>query len=176
MAKGFEIFIDLPINLKALGDRFQKRLADWVQKQIAKGRTKEDILRELRDSEKQDGEGIIKTILSQTEGDVSLNTLPAGSELVTWTLSPESEQMQFPNGIEFCDPEEVPEWPVHPDTSDWWKHLKDGHCSSCLHQATLGPRDIATIPIPGTQPTVGETNCGRYCCCELIPLIPLDIK
>jgi hypothetical protein len=174
MTVRFEMFGEWARKINSLNDKFQEQVEKWVQEQIASGRFKEDILKELKDSEMNNGEGILNTILSQTEGNKSLKTFPAGSDLVRWTLSPQSEQRHFPNGVKFCDPEEVPEWPVHPDTPEWYKQLKDGHCSSCLHQASLGPRDLMLIPVPGSQPTVGETNCGIDCCCELIPLLPYD--
>jgi len=41
------------------------------------------------------------------------------------------------------------------------------HCDSCIAQAAKEAGDFRSFPMPGTQPTIGETNCARYCKCTL---------
>jgi hypothetical protein len=34
----------------------------------------------------------------------------------------------------------------------------------------MSPRAREDVPFPGMQPTIGETNCERYCKCTLEPV------
>jgi hypothetical protein len=100
------------------------------------------------------GQAIFKDLLSAVEGELDYGLgleyqissnfpagkMPAGAEMVKWTLDPAAE-----------------------------------HCDSCLYQASLPARDIATIPVPGSQPTVGEKNCRVYCRCTLEPVMDLEV-
>jgi hypothetical protein len=133
-------------------DNFEKKLRDHIASQVALGRSQKDVLTELDDS-LNNGQMIFKDLIGSVERemDYGLNLeyqissnfpagkMPAGAEMVIWTLDPAAE-----------------------------------HCDSCLYQASLPARDIATIPVPGSQPTVGEDNCRVYCRCSLEPVMNLE--
>ena len=147
----FKVWIQ---RLKTVYTNFEQKMTDHVSGQLALGRSRTDIVAELKDN-LANNQSIFKELLGSVEremdwglnleyqvsSNVPTKALPPGSELVKWTLEPAAE-----------------------------------HCDSCLYQAGLPARDIATIPIPGSQPTSGETNCTQWCKCTLEPVVELNLE
>jgi len=128
-------------RLNTVYSAFEGQLADYVKTQSALGRSRDEILRQLN-TDLANGTGIFQDLLSNTqyETDFGLNG---------------AYQIASNEGIG-----RKVSWTLDPNAE---------HCDSCLAQSRMGPRNLADVPFPGTQPTIGETNCERYCKCTLIP-------
>lgn len=130
-------------GLETIASTIPEKMANYVRSQIILGRSRQEIFEQL-EREQAGGTGFYADILSSVnkELDAILNReyQVASNE-------------QLGTGLV--------KWTLNPDAE---------HCDSCLHQASLPPRLISEIPLPTTQPTHGETNCGIYCKCTLEPI------
>lgn len=129
-------------RLNTVYGTFERRLSDHIKARQALGLSREQVLSELRDD--LDGQqSVFNSLVSDAihETDFGLNT-----------------------SYQVASNENIAErviWTLDPEAE---------HCDSCMHQAGLGPRSYDEVPFPGSQPTVGETNCERYCKCTLEPV------
>lgn len=123
---------------------FVLRLNNYVDERVRLGDDRADVLARLDDDFNNRGP-LYRQIGGDVGGDVAwgLNT--------TYQVS--SNPAPAKRGTLF-------EWTLDPNAK---------HCESCLHQASLGPRSFDDIPLPGQQPTHGDTNCNEYCKCTLTP-------
>jgi hypothetical protein len=108
-----------------------------------------------------------------TELDDSLNN---GQMIFKDLIGSVEREMDYGLNLEYQISSNVPAGDLPPGSEmvKWTLEPSAEHCDSCLYQASLPARDIATVPIPGTQPTQGETNCTSFCKCSLVPVNALQ--
>lgn len=126
----------------SFAEQMEQKIFDYFRQQVSLGRSTQDVIRELEESQKA-GTGIFKRLMGEAELNLEngLNTV----------FQIESNNFQA----------DLVEWVLDPTAE---------HCDSCLAQAAKGPRPMDEMPLPSTQPTIGETNCHVFCKCTLQPV------
>jgi hypothetical protein len=129
-------------RLNTVYDNFEKKLEDHIRVRSAMGYSRQDILSELQ-ADLDGGQAVFGDLLGQAqhETDFGLN----------------AEYQVSSNEL------------LNSDKVVWTLDPEAEHCDSCLAQASMGPRKMEDVPFPGFQPSVGESNCERYCKCTLEP-------
>ena len=123
-------------------DAFEKKLSDHIQSRLAVGMSRDKIKRQLQ-SDLDAEQTIFGALVSQAEHETDFGL---------------NAEYQISSNEAIA---EMVVWTLDPEAE---------HCDSCQHQAGLPARPIESVPFPGFQPTVGETNCERYCKCTLEPV------
>ena len=136
----FKVYVQ---SLNNVFDNFEKGLKQHILKQKALGRTGKDIFKELI-ADKKNGRGLYKELIGKVEKSVD-------ESLFT--------QFQLAGNSYKATDTKLYKWQLDPIAE---------HCDSCLFQDSRGELPINQFPIPGTQPTNGETNCNEYCKCQLV--------
>lgn len=136
----FSIFVD---KMKLVYDQFVQELAIYVKEQRILGRSDNEIITELEESQKS-GTGIFKDLVGQIEAihDDSLFT----HFQITSNNFPNEKTKLF---VRQLDPAAE-------------------HCDSCIYEANLPPRPLSKVVIPGMQQLHGKKNCERYCKCSIV--------
>lgn len=131
-------------RLETFYDNFERKVENYIAAQRAVGRPEREILAEL-EADKNSGRAIFNEFVGgvEREMDWGMNT--------EFQVASNVPAKPLPEGFEMV------KWTLNPSAE---------HCDSCLYQAKQPARKITEIPIPGSQPTVGEDNCTRYCFTE----------
>ena len=137
----FKVFLK---GWNSLYDDIQREAELYFQEQMALGRNPRDILVDLEES-RDNGLGLFRKFAGRLEGrvDYGINTL-----------------FQIASNAPMEQTGELMLWKLDPYAE---------HCDSCKFQSQQGPRPFSEIPWPGSQPTVGKTNCEIYCKCQIVP-------
>ena len=143
-ATGLNFFRVYVRGWNTLYDEIERESQQYVQEQLALGRTPKEILLELEQS-RDNGLGLFRRFAGRVESrmDLGIN--------VTFQLSSNRP----------VETATMYEWKLDPFAE---------HCDSCLAQSKMGPRPFDEIPYPSSQPTIGKTNCEAYCKCQLVPV------
>ena len=136
----FTLFVK---RLNTVYDSFERKMADYVSSRVALGADRNTVLRQIL-ADLENGTGIFEKLLNDAKYEVDFGTNQSYQVAANEALA--SEKV---------------EWVLDPDAD---------HCDSCLAQAGMGARAREEVPFPGMQPTIGETNCERYCKCSLVPI------
>jgi hypothetical protein len=145
---GFDIKFSLD-DLSSELSEFKDKLEKYFREQIALGRTKEDVIKELENS-KQSGNGIYYELIDDK------------SDRWKWVLQP----CKIENSEGWAEWELIDNKILHDGDYEYLEEERL-YCESCLYQASRGILPFDSFPIPGSQPTHGKSNCGQDCMCEL---------
>ena len=129
-------------RLNTVYDSFERRMADHIATRVGLGADRNTVLLELLD-DLENETGIFSKLGSDAKYEVDFGT--------NQSYQVASNEGQAKDKVI---------WQLDPEAD---------HCDSCLAQANMGERTWDEVPFPGMQPTIGETNCERYCKCTLIP-------
>ena len=130
-------------RLNTVYDSFERRMADYVATRVGLGEDRNVVLRQIL-VDLENNTGIFEKLLNDAKYEVDFGTNQSYQVAANETIATQKV-----------------EWTLDPEAE---------HCDSCLAQAGMGARTREEVPFPGMQPTIGETNCERYCKCTLTPV------